>query len=715
VTLAQSHPMWYRVAGLRPRLRAHARVHRHRYRGQDWYVLQDRASARYYRLSAAAHQFVRLLNGRLTVQEICDAIGVQAGHEAPDPEQVIGLLSKLHAADMLQSDAAPDAAEILARGQRNRRRRWQQRLLRPLAITFPLWDPDRFLVRALPLVRPLFAPLSLIVWLLAVGAGLVLAAIHWPELVAHGSARLLDPGNLLLLWLVYPVVKGLHELGHAFATRYWGGEVHEMGVMLLVLMPIPYVDASSANTFGEKRRRMAVAAAGILVELFLAASAMLLWLNVQPGLVRDVAFDVMAIGGASTVLFNGNPLLRFDGYYILADALEIPNLGARSTQHLGYLAKRYVFGLRDAPSPVTAQGERGWFLAYGLASFLYRLFISFSIALYLAGRFFFVGAVLALWALAAQLLYPVARNTSLVLLDPAFRGRRARGIAILAAAGGTLAAVVLGVPVPSWTRAEGIIKLPEQSLVRAGTDGFVVRLMSPPGQPVAPGTPLFKLEDPLLGAQVSILEWRSRELEARYSAELLNDPVQAEIFKEDLGEVRDELGEARARRERLVVYSPADGTLRVPRSADLPGRFVHKGDLLGYVADLSEATARVVVPQTAADLVRRRTEAVEVRLASQPGRTLEGHIRREVPSASEQLPSRVLGSQGGGAIAVDARDAEGVKALDRFFQFDIELPARERGGYVASRVFVRFNHGREPLGRQWYRALRQLFLARLEL
>jgi len=715
VTQAQSHPMWYRVAGLRPRLRAHARVHRHRYRGQDWYVLQDRASARYYRLSASAHQFVGLLNGRLTVQEICDAMEAQAEHDPPGPEEVIGLLSKLHAADMLQSDAAPDAAEILARGQRDRRRRWQQRLMRPLAICFALWDPDRFLVRTLPLVRPIFGPLGLIVWLPVVGAGLVLAGVHWPELAAHGSARLLDPGNLLLLWLVYPVVKGLHELGHAFATRRWGGEVHEVGVMLLVLMPIPYVDASAANAFGDKRRRIAVAAAGILVELFLAAGAMLLWLNVQPGLVRDIAFDVMVIGGASTVLFNGNPLLRFDGYYVLADAIEIPNLGSRSTQYLGYLAKRYILGLRDAPSPVTAHGEWAWFLAYGLASFLYRLSISFSIALYLAGRFFVVGVVLALWALAAQLVYPAARNIGLVLIDPAFRGRRARAIAFLAASSVVLAAVVLGVPMPSWTRAEGIIKLPERSLVRAGTDGFVVRLMSPPGYPVETGTPLFELEDPLLGARVSILEWRLRELEARYSAELLNDPVQAEILKEELAEVQDELAEARVRFERLVVYSPADGTLRVPRPEDLPGRFVHKGDLLGYVADLSEVTARVVVPQTAADLVRRRTEAVEVRLANQPGLTLEGRIRREVPSASDQLPSRVLGSQGGGAIAVDARDADGVKALDRFFQFDIELPMRDTGGYVASRVFVRFNHGREPLGRQWYRRLRQLFLARLEL
>jgi len=130
-------------------------------------------------------------------------------------------------------------------------------------------------------------------------------------------------------------VKALHELGHAYALKHWGGEVHELGLMFLVFLPVPYVDATGSASFGQKWQRALVGAAGIIVELLLSAIALFIWLNAEEGLVRAFAFNVMVIGGVSTVFFNGNPLLRFDGYYILSDLVEIPNLGDRSKRYLG--------------------------------------------------------------------------------------------------------------------------------------------------------------------------------------------------------------------------------------------------------------------------------------------------------------------------------------------------------------------------------------------
>ena len=156
------------------------------------------------------------------------------------------------------------------------------------------------------------------------GTAVLLAAIHWHDLTEDFMDRVLVPHNLLLLWLVFPVLKTLHEFGHAFATKVYGGEVHEMGVLLLVFTPCPYVDASAASAFRTKWHRIIVGAAGMIVELFLASLALFVWLNVEPGVVRAVTYNVMVIAGISTVLFNGNPLLRYDGYYIFADYLEIP-------------------------------------------------------------------------------------------------------------------------------------------------------------------------------------------------------------------------------------------------------------------------------------------------------------------------------------------------------------------------------------------------------
>jgi putative peptide zinc metalloprotease protein len=713
VTVPDYSALWTRVAGLQPRLQAHARIHPHRYRGQTWYVLCDPVSTRYFRFGASAYRFIGLFDGKRTVEEIWEALRATMGEENLSQADVINLLVKLHDAEVLQSDLPATIAERFARLDRNKRRRLQQRLARPLSLRFPLLDPEPFLTRWSPMVRPVFGPVGLLTWLLVVAIGLVLAAGHSSELTAHWASRAFDPGNLFLLWLLYPIVKTIHELGHAFATKRWGGEVHEMGIMLLVFMPIPYVDASAANAFAEKRRRMTVAAAGIMVEVFLSAAAIVLFLNVQPGLVKDLAFDILMIGGLSTLLFNGNPLLRFDGYYVLADALEIPNLGTRSTQYLGYLVKRYLFGLHDTQAPPTAAGEKAWLVAYGIASAVYRLGVLIAIALFVAGKFFVVGVLLAGWVLIGQVVYPLGRYLAFILRGPSLQGRRRRPVLVLSAAALLAFALLHLLPLPTWTSAEGIIRLPERSVVRAGTDGFLAELLQPDGQKVQAGEPLFRLDDPELRARISVVEWRLPELQAQQTTELLKDRVQSEIWREQIASVEAELTDLRKRLAELTVRSPSDGVLIVPRSQDLLGRFVRHGDVLGYVADFSKVTARVVVPQTDVDLVRQRTEAIEVKLANRPGETLSAQLEREVPAASRRLPAPVLGSQGGGAIAVDARDAEGLQTIGGIFEFDLALPA-EGPTHIGSRVYVRFRHGEEPLSHRWYRRLRQVFLARFQ-
>ena len=355
-------PSWYRVAELKPRLRSHVEIHRHEYRGRLWYVLQDHAGGRSHRLTPAAYRLVGLMDGVRTVEQLWQLTDAQVSDAAPTQDEVIRLLGQLHAADALICDAPPDGQELFRRFQRHQRMRWKQRLWTPLAVRLPLFDPDRFLERGLPLVRPLFTGYGVGIWLAVVATGIILAGVHWTDLTQNIVDRALTPQNLLLLWLVYPVVKALHELGHGFAVKIYGGEVHEIGIMFLVLIPIPYVDASAASGFRGKYRRMTVGAIGIAVELFLGSLALFVWLNAEPGAVHAVAYNIMLISGVSTLLFNGNPLLRFDGYYVLADGLEIPNLGTRSNKFLGYLAQRYLFGTRDAESPANTFGEKVWFV-----------------------------------------------------------------------------------------------------------------------------------------------------------------------------------------------------------------------------------------------------------------------------------------------------------------------------------------------------------------
>jgi putative peptide zinc metalloprotease protein len=424
---------------------------------------------------------------------------------------------------------------------------------------------------------------------------------------------------------------------------------------------------------------------------------------------------VMLICGVSTLLFNGNPLLRFDGYYVLSDAIEIPNLGTRSNNYLGYLFQRYVFGAKDAQSPAESRGERVWMTIYGIASFLYRVFIMFVIITFIAGKFFVIGVLLAIWAVATQVVMPIAKGISSIVTGPGLR--RQRGRAVATSIGLAMIAVVLifVVPVPSWTRAEGVIWVPEEAQVRAGTDGFVERVLVAPDTHVVRGQPVIEAADPFLPTRVAVLEAQLRELSAQYDALLPTDRVQAAMVIEEIRAAEANLKRARERESELIIRSPANGRFVVPNASDLPGRFVNKGQLVAYVVEPKEITARVVLAQDDIAQVRNRTRGVEIMSAAWGASPMEARIRREVPGASPQLPTAALGSAGGGQFAVDPRDNQGTTALTKIFQLDLTLPKENHAPYLGQRVFVRFDHGLEPFGVQAYRAFKRLLLRRFDV
>lgn len=703
-------PHWYRVADLQPRLRSHAQIHRHTYRGQTWYVLENKSNGRYHRFNAVAYYIVGLLDGKRTIDEIWEVVNTRLNDMAPTQDEVIQLLGQLHNADLLMCEVGPDQDELNKRFEHLQFNKWKRRLWTPFSIRIPLADPDRFLNRWQKLVRPLFGRVGIVAWCLVVFAALVMAVLNWGKLTEDVVEKVLSPQNLLVLWLSYPFVKLLHEFGHAFAAKRWGGEVHEMGIMFLVFMPVPYVEASSATAFRDKRKRMVVGAAGMMTELFIAAVALFVWLVVETGVVSTIAYNVMLIGSVSTLFFNGNPLLRFDGYYLLADAVEIPNLTKRSTSYLGYLIQRYLFGVQQARSPVMAEGERAWFVFYGISAFIYRMFVMVAIMLFVSSKFFVIGVLLVIWGIATQVAFPLAKQIYFLFTSPILRSRRAQAL-------GVSGALLLGVlvftfviPMPLWSRAEGVVLLPDDAYVRTQTDCFVVEVLADPGAHVRRNDPLLQCEDPFLAANVKLLAARLDELRISQAALGHNDRVQSEVLQSKIELSEAELQRAVERQDHLVIRSPADGRFVLPNAESLSGRFYSQGKQIAYVMTSAEMTARVVVLQSAIGLVRERTDAVQIRLTQQLEQVLPASIKREVPAATDSLPSAALGTKGGGAIAIDPEDPKGLRVLEKLFHFELALPSDMSFDHVGGRVYVRFDHGSEPLARQWYRSIKQLLL-----
>jgi putative peptide zinc metalloprotease protein len=704
---------WYRIASLKPRLRQQMEIHRHHYRGKLWYVLQDHGSQRQHRFTPAAYTFIGLIDGRRTVQEIWERSQSVLGDEAPTQDEVAQVLAQLHAAEALLFDVPPDIGQLLLRHDRQSSQQWQMRLLNLMSWRCPLFNPARVLTSLLPLVRPLLGRTGAIFWLAIVGTAAFEAAVHWSELTHDVTDRILTPQNILVLCVLFPLVKILHELGHALVTRVFGGEVHEMGVLLVALQPLPYVDASAASAFRSKYRRMLVGAAGMIVELFIAALALFLWLNLEAGAVRAMAYNVMFIAGISTVLFNANPLLRYDGYYILADYLEMPNLRARADAFVGYLCERYLFGNLDAVSEPATPAELVWLTLYPIAAFIYRLFVLAIIALFIASRFSFIGVLLALAGVAAWVIVPVMKVLVFLFTSPRIQAVRRRALTASALAAAGLAGALLWAPLPLRTRVEGVISIPEHARLRAGADGFVERVVARPGSRVQTGEVLIVCSDPQINTRVKVLESQLDELQTSYTVHWLLDIRRAQIVRDEIAHVEERLARARERAAELVIRSRTDGIFEVPDAANLPGRFVRQGTPLGYVLDPNALTARVVVPETEVELVRNRTHRIELRFVDRPRQTFTTVIQREVPAAIEQLPSTALGSQGGGTIAVDPLDKAGVKSIEKIFQFDLTLPALTGVRGVGGRVYVRFDHGWEPLATRWHRRIRQLFLSRV--
>ncbi len=702
-------PYWYRVKDLQPKLKPQVDVSWHIYRGQDWFIVRDPVGARSHRFSTSAYHFVRLMDGEQSVESIWDQCNETLGDDSPTQSDIITLLSKLHAADLMLADVSPALEELLKRGDKRSKAQRNSHYKNPAALRFPLFDPDAFLNRTQHLAKPLFTrPVLVIIALLCVLSGLQ-AANNWNALSQAISEQALQPYNIALLILLYPLIKLLHELGHAYSVKLEGGEVHELGIMLLVLMPIPYVDASASSTFPQRSKRILVSAAGMIVELGLSALALLLWLALEDGIVRSMALNIVLIGGVSTLLFNGNPLLRYDAYYMLSDAIGIPNLAQRSNQYLGYLIQRYGFNIESAHSPVSARGEPAWFVFYSISSFVYRTVLMLAISLYLAGKMFVLGVLLALWMMVTQFALPIAKLFGYLISDR-LGAHRSRAMAVSGLTAVVVVLLLVAVPIPSNTQHQGVVWLPGEARINARVDALVHRVLVQPGQLINKGQGIVELDDPQRHADLAIARAELKELKALRASYLVNDRIQAAAIEEKIRAAQARVDHAQDKVNDLLVTSPADGRIAFPNADDLQGSLVRQGQLLAYLKNQSNARVQLVVDQADQDRIQRKVDRVQVRLSSAVPSVLTASIAQQTPQANKALPSKVLGTQGGGRIMVEPGDTSGKQSLDAFFQYELEIPLALENAQLGTRAYVRFDHGSETLSEQLARRTRQLFL-----
>lgn len=705
---------WYRVANLRAKLRTSAQITRQFYRGERWYVVRDPAGNQFHRLSDAAYRFVGLLDGTRTVAEAWDLAGGQLADDAPTQPEVIQILSHLYSANLIDSDVTPDSAVLLRRHKKLQQRKMKGRLMNVLFPRIPLWDPDRFLKLWMPLARVLFSKFGAVVWLAVIIGALAMLAPEWDRIKAATSFSI-APGNWLWLWAVFVFVKLIHELGHAFACRRFGGECHELGIMFLVLIPTPYVDASTAWAFPNKWHRIFVGAAGMIVELFFAALCVFGWLYFNPNsLWSQLAFNAMLVAGVSTVIFNANPLLRYDGYYMLSDYLEIPNLRQKSTEYTLGLIKRHLFRVK-AHQPLPPVLQRFWLFTYCVTSSVYRVFVGFAIILLvtyqLPEQLKIIGVLMGLGAVATFLLVPVFKTFKYLTIEPELHRKRGRAVAITVAFA-TAVVVLIGM-VPFWVNIDAVAVVEPSSGMKehlfSREDGFVREIRAQDGQMLRKGDVILVLRNEQLEADIkrTQAELAQKKLEIRRAA--VQEEAAKRIFQDAEKALQGRLALLRKRQEWLTIRAPMDGELVAPQLRDLNGRFIPRNEELAIVQQIGKLDARVVLKQEDVEpVVMQATPFTEVRMSSDIDTFLPAQAIRALPQAPEYLPSAAPAQQGGGEIATDPRDPTGTKPTERQFEVVVTVDNPDNRYRPGQQAYVRFRLDKKPLIWQWGRRFWQL-------
>lgn len=707
---------WHRVAGVRASLRSSVRAHRQSFRGQQWVVLRDSLSSDFFRVTADAYAFLSRLSAHRTIDQVWVELIETEPELALTQEEVVQLLGQLHLSNLLQFDRGAAAASLFERYRERRGREIKALLMGFLAIKVPLIDPDRALDRAMPLIRLIFGPVGVLCYLVLLVLG-IKALVDESHRLFDQSAGLLAPGNLGLLYVGLVLAKLVHEFGHAAACKRYGGEVHKMGVMLLMFAPLPYMDATASWGFRSRLHRLLVGASGVLAEFAVAAVAALIWAHSAPGVINALAYNVIFVASVSTLLFNLNPLMRFDGYHMLVDWLDTPNLFQRSRDQLKYLGQRFLLGVKTAQPAARTRKEVWGLPLYGVVSLGYWLVLMSTIIFFIAEQYLDLGIALAWIIFFTAIVLPLFKFLKYLVSSPQLQHQRFRAVTSTVVLAGLATALLAGVPMPERVRVKGVLQASEFRELYSESGGTLVQLLARPGSWVQAGQPLARLDNPELDYELRSARRQREQLLAQEMQAVSTAVANLQALVRQRQAIEEKITQLLQQQKALVVLAPIEGIWSASELEASRGQWIGRGAGLGTVVDDRSWRFVAVLPQVSTHLFEAGVLQTEVRIRGQQEFNLLSAKTEVMPFEQGQLPSPALGMAGGGDIAVQPSDPKGLAAAEPFFRIHAQLPAAGAGQAQDMRRL----HGRlgtmritlpdSPLLVQWERGLRQ-FLQR---
>jgi putative peptide zinc metalloprotease protein len=627
-----------------PKLRDDLALVEQTYRGEQSFILKDPKTHKYFRFRPVEVRVIRQFDGLHSPAEIAEEL-VASGLRV-SPAAVEGFAGKLKAMGLMERTLGERTVLQMERLRAQRRQRLSTSPFKGdiFRLRWSVGDPDQFMDRTIPYLRWMFTRGFIVVSVLLFAVYCLVAALKWGELTtALGDLYHFrySGWELLAMWCTGTVIIVIHELGHGYTCKHFGGQVHEIGAMLLYFEPAFFCNVNDAWTFPELKARLWVTAAGSWIQLVAASLAAIVWWAAEPGtFVSLVALSAVLIGGVTTVVMNANPLIPLDGYFALSDYLEVPNLRQRAFAHLGWLVKTRVFRL-DVPMPPADEREQRIFVIYGVLAVWYIT----SIMLMVAGVAYgwldralgIAGGVLLV--VAAWLLSSGAIRSAVQTVVAGWRELRARAAArrlrdrALAVAG---ALVLIGALVPRPITVTGRFTLaPALSVPLTAPDsGLVSRVYVREGTVVAPGMPLLEVRDLDLEREALATGRRADSLAAREtSARAAGAAAEVARIAAERAAEQARLDGMTTLRQALTLRALAAGVVMTHRPEELTGRWVGLGEHLMDLGQPDSLEVRIALEGAGATRVRPGQPARLVFYSD--GGTLHAHVTGVAQSSAD--------------------------------------------------------------------------------
>lgn len=727
---------------LNVRVRSDLTYVRQTYQGRNYWVVKDPIGLKYYRFEDEEFALMQMLDGQTTPQEIKERFEQQFPPQQITLSELAQLIGMLHRSSLLVSDATGQGIQLKTRGDRNRRKmRWAM-FANLLSFRFRGVDPDRFLGWLNRYMGWFFTRPALIAAILMMLSALAMIATHFDvfQNKLPGFHEFFAAKNWVWLALTLAVTKILHEFGHGVSCKRFGGQCHELGVMLLVLTPCLYCNVSDSWTLPSKWKRAAIAAAGMYVELVLASIATFVWWFSEPGIVNHLALNVMFVCSVSTVLFNGNPLLRYDGYYILADLIEIPNLRQKATTLFQRTLNHWCLGIAPQPDPFLPSRHRWLFVLYSIAAALYRWVILLSIFWFLYNLLEpyglqLLGQLIALAAVYSLVVHPIVQVVRYFAVPGRLAMVKRWRVSVTGAVVGVLLLVVLFVPLPYYVNCSFYVQPRDSAAVYVTVPGVTEEIFVQPNEHVETGQKILQLRSSELDQMIARQTTELAISQARYIAaeRMAHEPGSTinniETTKKAFDAAERQLAQRTNERRRLEIVAPVAGTVLaapyVARPDDTDsgrliawyghplerrnrGAYLEAGTLVcQIVPDVSKLEAVLAIDQADIEFIRP-DEPVVLWIRQLPGREFRSRVGRISPVKMTSVP-KGLSSQYGGDLVTTANPDGSDQPQSTTYQVSVVLNEVDARALAGATGWARVRAGHLTIGQRLWRTLWRTF------